>query len=109
MNWNELLTAIGADDKEIIVTVINPVRKGFDIDDNVYKKGKLTGFKTGVIGGGHSSWKGGMPQRFDSSKLRFIKKPKVHVTYEIFTYGKREHSDWIDVDNCEFEIKEKKK
>lgn len=42
--------------------------------------------------------------RFDSSRIRWIKKPKVHVTYNIFDFGGKEHSDWVDADNCTFSI-----
>lgn len=95
MTWDELLTLSNFDNIE--VTIINPVRKG-----ECYKKGRLTGFKSGLIGGGHSKYKNGVPHSFDSSKMRFIKPPKVHVTYNVFEFHKKEHSDWIDVSNCEF-------
>ncbi len=98
MDFDQLLTLW--DFENIEVTVINPVRK-----DEVYKKGRLTGFKSGLYGGGHSRYKNGMPHEYSSLKRRWIKPPKVHVTYSIFDFGGKEHSDWIDVDNCIFEIK----
>jgi hypothetical protein len=107
MNWTELLTAIGFSNKQIIATIIKPIRK-----DDVYKSGKVIGFKPGVFGGGHSDWKkdneGGVsvPHSFSSLDMYWKKKPKVMVTYDIFTWGKATHFDWIDVDNCTFEIKE---
>ncbi len=98
MDWSELLTVMQVE--QIIVTVINPIRKG-----DCYKTGELQGFKCGIFGGGHSRFKNGAPHSYDSSKRKWIRKPKVLVAYNIFTYGKSQHSDWIDVDNCTFEIK----
>lgn len=100
MNWDELLesTALG---KDVIVTVIKPLRK-----EEYYKAGRMTGYKSGLYGGGHSNYRNGVPCSYDASKRRWIKKPKVHVTYNVFTYGGKEHSDWISVDNCIFEIRE---
>ncbi len=94
MNWDELL--IRWDFKNIVVIVINPVREG-----EIYKKGKITGFKAGLIGGGWK-FKKGIRCSYDSSKQKFLKRPKVHVTYNIFDYFGKEHSDWIDVNNVEF-------
>lgn len=101
MNWNELLTEIRLD--EIEVTIINPVR-----NEPFYKKGRMTGFKSGVIGGGHYRYKNGVAMAFDSSRLRWVKKPKVQVTYSVADYGGKQHSDWIDYDNCEFNFKTNK-
>lgn len=98
MDYSELSTLWQLDDIE--VTVINPIRK-----QDYYKTGRLTGFKYGIWGGGHSNFKNGIPRSYDSSKRYWKKKPKVQVTYNVFEYGRREHSDWIDVDNCTFEIK----
>ena len=75
MNWTELLTFIGADEKEIMATIISPVRKG-----DIYQKGRVTGFKSGLYGGGHYKFKKGVPFSFASDRMHWIKKPKVHVT-----------------------------
>lgn len=98
MDWTELLAAMQLD-KDIIVTITKPVRNG-----EPYTHGRLTGFKCGIFGGGHYNYKDGMPQSYDSTRRHFIKPPKVHVTYNIFQFGGKEHSDWIDVANCIFEI-----
>lgn len=100
MDWTELLAATQLE-KRIEVTIINPVRK-----DDSYKKGRMIGYKSGIIGGGHSNFKKGVPCSFDSSKRKWIKRPKVLVEYNCFTFGTRAkmHSDWIDIDNCTFEI-----
>lgn len=99
MNFSELLVALNLGNSDIIVTVVKPVRK-----DSIYKTGKVTGYKSGLWGGGHKSWKNGFFQSYCSLDQHWIKKPKVHVTYNIFEWGGKEHSDWIDVDNCTFEI-----
>jgi hypothetical protein len=110
MNWTELLTAIGFANKQIIATIIKPVRK-----DDIYKSGRVIGFKPGVFGGGHSDYykdkqqgdgASSYPHSFNSLDMHWIKKPKVMVEYGIFIFGKHSHFDWIDVDNCTFEIKE---
>lgn len=102
MTWSELLesTVFG---KEIIVTIINPVRK-----EEYYKSGTLHGYKAGILGGGHHRYKNGVPMRFESARIHWIKKPKVLVTYNVYNIypGGKQHSEWIDVDNCTFEIKE---
>jgi len=98
MNWEELIQKWQLDD--IVVTIINPVRK-----EEWYKTGRLTGFKSGLWGGGHYNYKNGKSHSFDSTRVRCLKKPKVQVTYNVFTYRGKEHSDWIDFDNCEFTIK----
>jgi hypothetical protein len=110
MNYTELLQAIGLDKKEIIATIIKPVR-----NEEVYKTGTVIGFKPGLFGGGHSNWKKdsqqkdgrGMaqPHSFSSFDMHWIKKPKVLIVYNAFTFGKRQHWDWIEVDNCTFEIR----
>lgn len=109
MNWDELLSKLGLINIDIIVTIIKPVR-----NDDIYKTGKVIGFKPGVFGGGHSNWrkdkqKGdgaiSVPHSFDSRRIHCIKKPKVLVEYNIFTFGGRTHWDWIEIDNCIFEIK----
>lgn len=110
MNWTEFLEATGFDKKELHVTLIKPVR-----NDEIYKIGRVIGFKPDVFGGGHSDWKKDKQQKdgrgmamahsFDSSKMHWIKKPKVLVEYNVFTFGKSTHWDWVEVDNCEFEIK----
>ena len=97
MDWNKLLEFFNLDNIE--VTIINPVRK-----DEIYKTGKITGFKAGLFGGGHSNYKNGIPHTYNSLNRHWIRKPKVQVTYGIFDYGGSEHSDWIDVDNCTFKF-----
>lgn len=100
MDWSELLIAMNIGDADIIATLITPLRK----DGDSYKSGKVVGFKPGVYGGGHSRYKNGVPMSFDSTKMCWKKKPKVFVAYNCFTYGKSQHTDWVDVDNCTFEI-----
>ena len=99
MTFDVLLSEVGLMNRDVLVTLINPLRK-----EKIYKQGKLTGFKSGLYGGGHYKYKNGVPTAFDSRRIRCIKKPKVHVTYNIFEFGGREHSDWVDVDNCKFQI-----
>ena len=98
MEWSELLDKMKLD--EIEVTIIKPTRK-----EESYKKGRITGFKCGIFGGGHYKYKNGQPMAYDSSRRHWIKKPMIHVTYPIFTYGGKEHSDWIPFDNCDFNFK----
>lgn len=102
MDYGTLLDVLGFGKRDIIVTIINPVRK-----EEYYKEGRLVGFKSGIWGSGHSNYKNGFPHSFDSSKQHWIKKPKIHVAYNIFTFGGKDHSDWIDVDNCRFKIVKK--
>lgn len=95
ITWDRLIKLIGLE--RIVVIIKKPVREGA-----FYTQGELTGFKSGIFGGGHYNYKHGEPHSFDSRRLRFIKPPKVHVTYNIGDYGGRQHSDWIDVENCLF-------
>ncbi len=98
MNFEELLTALCLNDKNIIVTLINPKRKG-----DWYKSGKLVGFKSGHTVCGRSNYENGMPHSLDNSRImQWIKKPKVLVAYEYYSHGHRQ--DWINIDNCTFEI-----
>jgi hypothetical protein len=99
MTIDTLFAEFGLNKREIIVTIINPVRK-----DPIYKKGRLAGFKAGLFGGGHYHYKNGVPMSYASTRRRWIKKPKVLVAYDIFTFGKSSHSDWVDVDNCTFDV-----
>jgi len=99
MSFETLLLELGLNRRDVIVTLINPLRK-----DEYYKQGKLTGFKSGIWGGGGSKYKNGMARSYDSTKRRWIKKPKVHVTYNIYVWGKGHISDWVDVDNCKFSV-----
>ena len=102
MTYETLLTEIGLGNREIIATLINPIRK-----EPHYKEGRVTGFKSGLFGGGHYNYKNGTPMSYDSSKRHWIKKPKVHITYNCYTWkrsGAREDSDWVDIDNCKFQI-----
>ena len=104
MNLNELLIHLGLGDKKIVAHLIIPVRKG-----EHYKSGEVVGFKPGIFGGGHSEFKKkregiSVPHTYNSLKRYWIKKPKVMIKYSIFTFGKSEHFDWVDIDNCNFEI-----
>lgn len=103
MNWTELLTACQLDNVE--VTIINPIRKSLHDE---YKHGMMIGYKAGLIGGGFKVEKRDgeiRGQHYSSTKRRWLKKPKVLVEYNVFNYGGRTHTDWIEVDNCTFEIK----
>lgn len=100
MNWMELLNATNFD--KVRVTILSPVRRG-----ESYTQGTVQGFKAGVIGGGHKFMKKDgefESHSFDSSNLKWLKKPRVFVVYDVFTFGGKQHCDWIEVDNCEFEI-----
>jgi hypothetical protein len=99
MTFDVLLSEVGLMNREVIVTLIKPLRQ-----QEYYTKGRLTGFKSGLWGGGHYNYRNGVPMSFDSQRIRCIKKPKVHVTYDIFDFGGRMHSDWVDIDNCTFQI-----
>ena len=99
MDFHLLLTEIGLNNREVEATIINPLRHGDE-----FKKGRVTGFKSGLFGGGHSNYENGVPTSYDSTKRHWIKKPKVHVTYYCFEWGKGEYSDWVTVDNCVFNI-----
>ncbi len=99
MNYDELLNNLCLSGKEIKVTVINPVRK-----HEVYKTGRLVGFKPGLFGGGGKRFKNGWATSYNSLDQHWLKKPKVLVAYNCFIYGKRQESDWVDCDNCEFDI-----
>ena len=98
MSFENLYQEMGLNRREVLVTLINPVRKG-----EYYKQGKLTGFKSGIYGGGWNS----KHTSFDSTKMHWIKKPKVHVTYNVFEFFKGQHSDWVDIDNCVFNVVKK--
>lgn len=114
MNYTKLQQLLGLDKKEIIATLIKPVRI-----EEIYKKGKVIGFKPGVYGGGHSNWKKDKQQKdgrgmshahsFSTFDMHWLKKPKVLIIYDIFTFGKSQHWDWVEVDNCTFEIEEEMK
>lgn len=89
MNWDEVLKTIGLFNSDLIATIINPIRKG-----DVHKKGRVVGFKAGVT----------------SANKGACRKPRVFVEYFACTIYSRSgkqtgmRGDWIDVDNCEFEI-----
>ena len=102
MTWDELLDATAFNNVE--VEIINPTRK-----EDCYKRGSLKGFKAGIWGGGHKRFVKGVPHSFCSSDTHWIKKPKVLVAYNIFTFGHRgkQHNEWIDIDNCTFSFKAK--
>ena len=103
MDFNELMTILGVGNASIRVTIINPIRK----ETETYKYGTMMGFKPGLWGGGHKNYKNGIPTSFCSLDQHWLKKPKVFIAYDVFTFGEKTHSDWIDVDNCEFEIVKK--
>lgn len=98
MNWKELLeTPICLGKDTIEVTFITPPRKG-----EYFEKGEMVGYQTGIFGGGWSA--NGMS--FSSDRMRFLKKPKILVTYNIHQFypKKRPFLDWVDIDNCIFNI-----
>lgn len=102
MNWDELTDTLQLND--IRVTIIKPLRISANHE---YETGMMIGFKSGIFGGGwkrrsrDGHWHEGS---FSSLKMHWIKKPKVQVAYNSFTWGKSQHSDWVEVDNCTFEI-----
>ena len=107
---DQLFVALGLDGKRIEAVLIKPVRNG-----DMYLKGTVIGFKSGVWGGGYSKYVRdkdaderkfpSMPTSYRSDRRHWIKKPKVHVEYDVFTYGKGGlHSDWVVIDNCTFNI-----
>lgn len=98
MNFSELINELNISGRKIKVNIINPVRNA-----ECYKTGELVGYKSGIWGGGHKFKKGEMTS-FNGLNRGWVKKPKVQVAYNTFTFGKSQHSDWIDVDNCDFEI-----
>ena len=104
MNLSELLVQLKIMDKKIIAHLVIPVRK-----EEEYKSGEVIGFKPGIYGGGHSEYKKERegitrPHSFNGLNMYWLKKPKVMISYSCFTYGKRQHFDWVDIDNCNFEI-----
>jgi hypothetical protein len=112
MNYTELLQSLNLSGREIIATIIKPVR-----NEEEYKQGRVIGFKPGIRGGGHSDYskdsqdrdgyRGSHPHSFSSLDIRWIKKPKVLIVYSVIDFMRgKEHWDWIEVDNCTFEIKE---
>lgn len=103
MNWSELLDITNLD--KIEVELIVPVRKPLCEGDTSYMKGEFQGFKAGSMGGGHSNYKNGSPQSFDSRNMRWLKKPEVLVAYNVSIYGKKQQTDWVDFDNCVFKIR----
>jgi hypothetical protein len=105
MTWNELLVEMQLNN-DIEVTLIKPLRKPMFEGDTCFTHGNLTGFKCGLWGGGHSNWKNGVSHSFNGLNRHWIKKPKVHITYNAFQYQGKEYSDWVDVDNCTFKIKD---
>lgn len=102
MDYTQLLTELNLSERSIEVKIINPIRKG-----DSYKSGKVVGFKAGIVGGGWK-FKNGEQKSFDSSKFRWLRKPKVFIIYPIFNLIPKAKwiADWIDVDNCEFSIVE---
>ena len=105
MNWNELSAQLQLG--EVIVTILNPVRTGNDCES--YKSGKMMGFKPGTVGDGYRHIKrDGEIVGGHSKQQRWLKKPKVMVVYNTFEIypHRRVYFDWIDIDNCTFEIKQ---
>lgn len=94
MKWDELLDVAKLGDT-IRVKLLVPLRGG-----EHFTEGTFGGFKSGILGGGWNR----KQTKFDSSKIHFTKKPKICVVYNICEFGKKPYMDWVDVDNCEFEI-----
>jgi hypothetical protein len=98
MDYTELLKTLGLD-KEIRITIIKPVRNG-----DIFKEGILAGIKPGKHTGGWTYTKAG--KTFIASNSIYIK-PRVLVAYPtsiIYGKPKGQVTDWVDVDNCIFEI-----
>ena len=102
-----LFAALGLKDKRIEAVLIKPIRNG-----EWYLKGHVVSFKGGVWGGGHSNYKRNKangethsrPYSYSSDRNHWIKKPKVHIVYSIGDFGGTMHSDWVNADNCTFNI-----
>ena len=95
MDFTQLSNELVLSDKTIKATLIKPIR-----NDDVYKTGIVMGFKPGTWGGGYSH----QNRNFSSLRQKWIKKPRVLVVYNCGYFMKSQHFDWVDVDNCEFEI-----
>lgn len=108
MDWTELLTELNLADIEIMATLIKPVRQG-----EWFLEGEVMGFKPGLVGGGRFNYEkdkeGGVsvPRSYDSRRRRRLKPPRVLVRYNVFLFGKACYTDWVDVSNCTFTIKNK--
>lgn len=99
MDFQQLLVYLGLHNQDIHVTLVTPVRKPLhEKDGGVYTRGKVIGFKPGLWRSprGKNTW-GGPPIQ--------VKPPRVLVQYNAFTFHKGSHSDWVDVNNCIFELK----
>jgi hypothetical protein len=76
------------------------------------KSGRFAGLQAGRWGGGHYNYEKDtqhpelpkMPHSFSSLRMHQIKQTRVQVVYNVFEFGRTEHSDWIPLDNCDFEI-----
>lgn len=98
MTWEELPFL----KYRIKIELINPVRKGEE-----FRTGELIGWKAGLIGGGHSDYRHGVPYCYDSSKRRELKKIKVFISYGVWG-NQKQYNDWVDYDNCIFTVEKHK-
>ncbi len=104
LNWIELLKELGLYENEIKVTLIKRVRH-----DDSFQEGRVTGFKSGLRGGGHHDYHHGVPHSFSSDRIRQLKPPMIQITYNCFSFTKgKQYSDWVPVDNCIFEFTKEK-
>jgi len=97
MTWDELHGMLNI--SNIRIELIKPLR-----NDSHHTVGSFAGFKSGLFGGGHSKFKNGIAHSYDSRKRHYIKRPMICIAYDIFDYGGKQHSDWVDIDNCIFTI-----
>ncbi len=102
-SWFELLQKLNLIDREIKITLIKPVRTK-DNSDDIFKTGKLIGFKPGLMGRGHYNYKNGTPMSFNSGRIHQLKPAMVQIEYSVFDFGKKLYTDWVPIDNCTFEI-----
>lgn len=97
MEFSELISALGLNEKIVVATLLKPVRNG-----EYYKSGEVRGFKPAIIGTKVSV---GFNKGHGSASYPYVlKQAKVMVVYNVGTYGKTAHFDWVPVDNCSFEV-----
>ena len=107
MDLSEIISELGLSDILIKVTLKVPKRIGDE-----YKAGRLAGSQPGYWGGCHYDYQKDFqcpeapkrPMSFDSRRIHQLKQTRVLVVYNCFTWGGREHSDWVPIENCDFEI-----
>jgi hypothetical protein len=102
MDFKELYEYFNLDKINVRVTLIKPIRNGEE-----FKTGRITGYKAGLYGGGWYNYKDGVPQSFNSTRIHCKKKERIQITYGVWQFHGKELSDWVDIDNCEFEIIQK--